>query len=151
MPASHKLAQAGLHKIKPFGADEAALVSTDAFTVGQAAPPSDAQRMLNWSDLMGAMDLWATNSSVTPIVQPVQALRPFPWLQADVDMIKGSYLFDIDQVSDTGVPLRIIQVSGYVCARAASATARPGRRGTCCRRELLIQQILEILATTTRR
>ena len=67
MSASQALAQAGLQPLKPFGADEAALVSTNAFTVGQAAlMVSDAQRMLNWSDLIYAMDLGAMNSSVTP-------------------------------------------------------------------------------------
>jgi histidine ammonia-lyase len=114
MSAAQALAQAGLQPLKPFGADEAALVSTNAYTVGQAALlVSDARRMLNWSDLIYAMDLQAMNSSVTPLAEPVQALRPFPWLRGTaarvLDMIKGSYLFELDELSDTGVPQRIIQ------------------------------------------
>jgi histidine ammonia-lyase len=50
---------------------------------------------------------------VTPIAAPVQASRPFRWLNADaartMDAISGSYLFNLDQLSSTGVPFRIIQ------------------------------------------
>jgi histidine ammonia-lyase len=125
MPAIQALAQAGLQPLQdqpgqfeapgaPFAADDAAVTSTNAFTVGQAALLLyDAQRMLNWQDLIYAMELNGMNSSVTPISAPVQASRPFKWINAEaarvMDMIKGSYLFELDQLSDTGVPLRIIQ------------------------------------------
>jgi histidine ammonia-lyase len=125
MPAIQALAQAGLQPLQdqpgqfeapgaPFAADDAAVTSTNAFTVGQAALLLyDAQRMLNWQDLIYAMELNGMNSSVTPISAPVQASRPFKWINAQaarvMDMIKGSYLFELDQLSDTGVPLRIIQ------------------------------------------
>jgi histidine ammonia-lyase len=143
MSASQALAQAGLQPLKPFGADEAALVSSNAFTVGQAALLiSDAQRMLNWGDLVYAMDLEAMNSSVTPLAEPVQASRPFPWLQATaarvLDMIKGSYLFDIDQVSDTGVPLRIIQDPESLRA-SSQRNGSAWQAWDLLRRELLIQ------------
>jgi histidine ammonia-lyase len=114
MSASQALAQAGLQPLQPFGADDGALASTNAYTVGQAALlASDSQKMLDWADLVYAMDLVGMNSSVTPISAPVQAARPFRWLnfgaQRVLDMIGGSYLFETDQLSDTGVPLRIIQ------------------------------------------
>jgi histidine ammonia-lyase len=125
MPASQALAQAGLQPLQdqaaqpeapgaPFAADDAAVTSTNSFTMGQAALLAyDAQRMLGWQDLIYAMELNGMNSSVTPIAAPVQSSRPFRFIQGDaarvMDMIKGSYLFEIDQVSDTGVPLRIIQ------------------------------------------
>jgi histidine ammonia-lyase len=125
MSALEALARAGLQPLQdqpgqfeapgaPFAADDAAVVSTNAFTVGQAALLLyDAQRMLNWQDLIYAMELNGMNSSVTPISAPVQASRPFKWINAEaarvMDMIKGSYLFELDQLSDTGVPLRIIQ------------------------------------------
>jgi histidine ammonia-lyase len=125
MPASEALARAGLRPLQdqpaayeapgaPFAADDAALTSTNAFTMGQAALLSyDAQRMLNWQDLLYAMDLEAMNSSVTPIAAPVQLNRPFSWLNGDasrvLNEISGSYLFNIDQTSSTGVPTRIIQ------------------------------------------
>jgi histidine ammonia-lyase len=125
MPAREALARAGLQPLQdqgpkleapgaPFAADDAAVTSTNAFTMGQAALlVSDAQQMLNWQDLVYAMELDGMNSSVTPISSPVQRSRPFSWLNADaarvLDLIKGSYLFTLDQVSSTGVPFRIIQ------------------------------------------
>ena len=125
MPASQALAEAGLQPLQdqraqfeapgaPFAADDAAVTSSNAFTMGQAALLLfDAQRTLNWQDLIYAMELNGMNSSVTPIAAPVQANRPFPWLNADaartLDQIRGSYLFRLDQLSSTNVPLRIIQ------------------------------------------
>jgi len=114
MPASQALAQAGLKRLEPFGADDGALASTNAYTMGQAALlVHDSRQMLDWADLLYAMDLTGMNSSVTPISAPVQAVRPFKWLNSAaarvLDTIRGSYLFDLDELSDTGVPLRIIQ------------------------------------------
>jgi histidine ammonia-lyase len=114
MTASQALSQAGLQPLQPFGYDDGALASTNAYTVGQAALlANDGQHMLNWADLIYAMDLEAMNSSVTPLSAPVQAARPFRWLNADaarvMDMIRGSYLFNLDQLSSTHVPFRIIQ------------------------------------------
>jgi histidine ammonia-lyase len=114
MPASQALTKAGLHPLQPFGSDDGALASTNAYTVGQAALLiNDSRGMLNWADLIYSMDLEAMNSSVTPLSAPVQAARPFRWLNADaarvMDMIKGSYLFKLDQLSSTHVPYRIIQ------------------------------------------
>ena len=114
MPASQALAQAGLKRLEPFGADDGALASTNAYTMGQAALlVHDGRQMLDWADLLYAMDLTGMNSSVTPISAPVQAVRPFKWLNSAaaraLDTIRGSYLFDLDELSDTGVPLRIIQ------------------------------------------
>ena len=125
MPALEALSRAGLRPLQdqpaqfeapgaPFAADDAAVTSTNAFTMGQAALlVYDAQRMLNWQDLIYAMELDGMNSSVTPIAAPVQGNRPFSWINADaarvLDMIAGSYLFNIDQTSSTGVPFRIIQ------------------------------------------
>ncbi len=114
MPASQALAEAGLQPLQPFGFDDGALASTNAYTVGQAALlVYDSQRVFNWADLIYAMDLEGMNSSVTPLSAPVQTARPFRWLNADaarvMDMIKGSYLFNLDQLSSTHVPFRIIQ------------------------------------------
>jgi histidine ammonia-lyase len=125
MTAAKALAAAGLKPLQdqapqpeapgaPFAADDAALTSTNAYTMGQAALlVYDTQQALNWQDLLYSMDLEGMNSSVTPLAAPVQANRPFPQLNADaarvLDIIKGSYLFNLDQVSATGVPTRIIQ------------------------------------------
>jgi histidine ammonia-lyase len=125
MPAAKALAAAGLKPLQdqvpqpeapgaPFAADDAALTSTNAFTMGQAALlVHDTQQALNWQDLLYGMDLEGMNSSVTPLGAPVRANRPFPWWNADaarvLDVIKESYLLNLDQVSATGVPGRIIQ------------------------------------------
>lgn len=107
MPASQALAEAGLKPLEPFGADQAALVSTNAYAQAQVVLLlEDARRLLEWTDLSYAMGLNGMNSSVTPISMPVQAMRPYEWLTWNssrvMDMIKGSYLFDDD-------PARIIQ------------------------------------------
>ncbi len=124
MSAAAALARAGLRPLQdqpaqkeapgaPFAADDAALTSTNAFSVGQAGLLAyDAEHMLNWQDLIYAMELDGMNSSVTPISAPVQFNRPFSWLNGDasrvMDEISGSYLFNIDQTNN-GVPTRIIQ------------------------------------------
>jgi len=73
MSAAEALARAGLQPIAPFAADDAALVSTNAFTAGQAALLAyDTKRMLDWAELSYAMDLQGMNSSVTPIASIVQ-------------------------------------------------------------------------------
>lgn len=107
MPAADALKAAGLKPLVPFGADDAAFFSTNAFAVAQAALlVADSQQMLEWTDIATAMALLGMNSSVTPISTPVQSNRPYPWLNWDaarvLDMIRGSYLFD-------GDPHRIIQ------------------------------------------
>ena len=61
---------------------------------------ADGQHALEWADLIYALDKIGLNSSLTPMVTPVQAERPFPWVNWDaariMDMLKGSFLFDDD-------------------------------------------------------
>ena len=107
MPAADALAKADLKPIQPFAADTNALTSSDAYATGIAAlTVDDAQRALDWADLIYAMDLNGMNSSITPLSTLVQRERPFKWLNWDAarvrEMIKGSYLFADD-------PHRIIQ------------------------------------------
>jgi histidine ammonia-lyase len=107
MSAAAALAQAGLRPVAPFGADDDAIDATNAFTTGQAALlVADGKNALDWADLIDAMDLNGMNSSITPLGRPVQDARPFQWLNWDaarlLDMIRGSYLFELD-------PARIIQ------------------------------------------
>jgi histidine ammonia-lyase len=101
MPAAEALKKAGLKPIVPFAADNNALTSSNAYATGQAALlVYDAQRALEWADVIYAMDLNGMNSSVTPLSAPVQADRPDKWLNWHagkiLTMIKGSYLFDAD-------------------------------------------------------
>jgi histidine ammonia-lyase len=101
MPAVEALKQAGLSPLAPFGADDSELQSSDAYAAGSAALLlHDAREALSWADLVFAVDLNGMNSSVSPLAQPVQANRPFKWLNWDaarvLEMLRGSYLFDID-------------------------------------------------------
>jgi len=108
MSAAAALAAAGLKPLQPSDVVyPSALISTNAFSVGQGALlVHDAKLALDWADLILAIDLEAMNSSVTPLTTPVQANRPLKYLNLEaarvLDMIKGSYLFDAD-------PKRIIQ------------------------------------------
>lgn len=102
MPAAEALRQAGLEPLAPFAADDSELQSSNAYTTGQAALLlNDARQALSWADLITAIDLNAMNSSISPLSQPVQASRPFKWLNWDaarvLGMLKGSYLFELDE------------------------------------------------------
>lgn len=102
MSALEALKQAGLTPLAPFGADDSELESSDAYATGQAALMlHDAREALSWADLIDAVDLNGMNSSVSPLAQPVQANRPFKWLNWDaarvLDMLRGSYLFELDE------------------------------------------------------
>jgi histidine ammonia-lyase len=102
MPAAQALKQAGLEPLVPFGADDSELESTNAYGTAQVALMLfDAREALSWTDLIYAVDLNGMNSSVSPLAQPVQANRPFKWLNWDaarvLDMLRGSYLFELDE------------------------------------------------------
>jgi histidine ammonia-lyase len=82
--AAAALKQAGLEPLAPFGADDSELESTNAYSTGQAALLLyDAREALSWADLIYAIDLNGMNSSISPLSQPVQANRPFKWLNWD--------------------------------------------------------------------
>lgn len=101
LPARQALAQAGLQPLVPFAADDAALVSTNAYSAGQAALLLfDSKRMQDWSDLTYSMSMLGLNSSVTPLVRVPQRARPFPYqnqlARRLLRLIRGSYLFDYE-------------------------------------------------------
>jgi histidine ammonia-lyase len=101
MRADQALKNAGLTPIHPFAADDNALTSSNAYATGQAALlVHDAKEALEWADLIYAIDLNGMNSSITPLSLVVQRDRPEKWLNWHaarvLDMIKGSYLFDVD-------------------------------------------------------
>lgn len=106
MAAAEALQKAGLRAIQPAPGDST-LGTINADVAGPSALlVANARDYLNWVDLAYAMDLDGMNSSVTPLFQPVQQLRPYRWINWDaarvLDMIKGGYLFEAD-------PARIIQ------------------------------------------
>ncbi len=97
MPAAEALAKAGLKPIHLEGNDEA-LGTTSALTAGFAALlVNDAGELIEWHDLIWAMDLDGMNGNVGPLSMPVQSTRPFPWANFAalrvLDMLRGSYLF----------------------------------------------------------
>ena len=101
MSAAEALKAAGLAPLAPFGADDSELESTNSYATGQVALLLyDAREALSWTDLIYAIDLNGMNSSLSPLAQPVQANRPFKWLNWDaarvLSMLKGSYLFELD-------------------------------------------------------
>jgi histidine ammonia-lyase len=107
MSAADALRRAGLKPIQPFAGDDYALDSTNAYAAGLAALlVEDARRVLEWADLVYAMDLEGMNSSITPLSWPVQVSRPQKWLNWQaarvLDMLQGSYLFEDD-------PKRVLQ------------------------------------------
>jgi histidine ammonia-lyase len=102
IPAAQALKQAALEPLSPTDADDSALESTNSYATGQVALLLyDSREALSWADLTYAIDLNGMNSSVSPLSLPVQANRPFKWLNWDasrvLDMLKGSYLFELDE------------------------------------------------------
>ena len=98
MPAVEALQKAGLKPIHMEGNDEA-LGTTSSQTAGTAALlVNDARQMLEWHDLIWAMELNGMNGSIGPLSMPVQSTRPFPWSNFAaarvLDMLKGSYVFN---------------------------------------------------------
>jgi histidine ammonia-lyase len=98
MRASDALHQAGLEPIEFAGAD-GNLITTSALTAGFAALlVNDLRQLIEWHDLIWAMDLNGMNGSIGPLSMPVQTTRPFPWANyaaaRTLDMIKGSYVFN---------------------------------------------------------
>jgi histidine ammonia-lyase len=98
MPAAEALAKAGLKPIHLEGNDEA-LGTTSAQTAGFAALlVNDSRDLIEWHDLIWAMDLDGMNGNVGPLSMPVQSTRPFPWANFAalrvLDMLRGSYVFD---------------------------------------------------------
>jgi histidine ammonia-lyase len=98
MPAAEALAKAGLKPIRLEGNDEA-LGTTSALTAGFAALlVNDARELIEWHDLIWAMDIDGMNGNVGPLSMPVQTTRPFPWANfaalRELDLLRGSYVFD---------------------------------------------------------
>ena len=127
MPAADALAKAGLKPTALMPGD-ATTGTVNADVAGPAALlVADAKSLLEWADLTYAMDLNGMNSSVTPLFAPVQANRPYRWINWDaarvLDMLKGSYLFQDEGDADPKIA-RIIQDpesmrAGYVRQGAA--------------------------------
>ncbi len=103
MKASEALAKAGL---KPLAGEFGGGTANSYADALATLMVYDGRKVLEWADLIHAMDKLGMNSSVTPMVPAVQLKRPFKWVAWDasrlMDMLKGSYLFEND-------PKRILQ------------------------------------------
>jgi len=107
MKASEALRRAGIKPIAPDGEGGGGVDAEDAYADALAALlVYDGRQALEWTDLICAMGKIGMNSSLTPMTAPVQANRPFKWVNWDaariMDMLRGSYLFEDD-------PGRILQ------------------------------------------
>ena len=101
MPAAQALSQAGLMPLTPVDDDYDALTQTEAYITGRTALlVADGRRMLEWSDLIFAMDLNGMNAGIAPLSVPAQENRPLKWTYWDarrvLDMVKGGYLLSED-------------------------------------------------------
>jgi histidine ammonia-lyase len=101
MPASQALQKAGLKPIRPAPGDDT-LTTVNADVTGMSALlVYDARQLLEWTDLVLAIDMNGMNTNPTRLFGAAQANRPFPWLVWQtarvLDMLKGSYLFNGDK------------------------------------------------------
>jgi histidine ammonia-lyase len=115
MPAAEASSERASSRSRRSAADDSQLESTNAYATGQAALLLyDAREALSWADLIYAIDLNGMNSSISPLTQPVQANRPFKWLNWDAARARdaaGSYLFDARRQTHhprSGEPARLL-------------------------------------------
>jgi histidine ammonia-lyase len=109
MPAAQALSQAGLKPLAPADDDFDAFVGTEAYAIGRTALlVADGRLMLEWSDLILAMDLNGMNAGIAPLSLPAQENRPLKWTYWDaarvLDMLKGSYLLTEDSADPRPYP-----------------------------------------------
>ncbi|HXA92743.1 MAG TPA: aromatic amino acid ammonia-lyase [Steroidobacteraceae bacterium] len=96
MKAAQALAQA---KLKALTGDVFFVGAENAYGDARAALLAvDGRLVLEWADLIYALDKLGMDSSITPMVSAVQAARPFKWVNWDaariMDILQGSYLFE---------------------------------------------------------
>jgi histidine ammonia-lyase len=98
MPALEALQKAGLKPIQPAPGDDTVTWVNADVTGMSALLVYDARHLLEWADLVLAIDMNGMNTNPTRLFGAAQANRPFPWLVWQtarvLDMLKGSYLFN---------------------------------------------------------
>lgn len=103
MSAAEALKRAGLKPLSTAIGGGTSNAYADALATLLVA---DGRELLEWADLIHALDKLGMNSSVTPLAPLVQEKRPFKWVAWDaarlMDILKDSYLFEDD-------PRRILQ------------------------------------------
>lgn len=128
MPALEALKAAGIEPLKPFGKDGLAILSSNAYAAGLAAlAVHDAEQMLATSQLVYALSLEGLNGNVSPLLEDVANLRPFPsYISATNELrglLAGSYLWQEDEKRILQDPLSF-RTAPYVLGSLADSLAR---------------------------
>lgn len=125
MPAHDAMRQAGLTPLVPVAKDGLSILSSNAYAAGIAAlVTEDARRLLDGGEAVLALALEGLNGNVSPLVEPVQNVRPFPAQMVAARRIRealdGSYLWQPDSTRRLQDPLSFRTASQvYGSARAA--------------------------------
>lgn len=101
------LREAGLSPLVPFAKDGLSILSSNAYAAGVAALLAhDARQLLDAGEVVAALSLEGLNGNVSPLLEPVQSLRPYPEQVAAAQRMRaildGSYLWR----ADPGRPLQ---------------------------------------------
>lgn len=101
MPAAQALQAAKIEPLKPFGKDGLAILSSNAYAAGLGALAiHDAEQMMASSEMVYALSLEGLNGNVSPLLDDVTALRPFPSYIGEAKklrtLLSGSYLWQQD-------------------------------------------------------
>ncbi|WP_234838066.1 HAL/PAL/TAL family ammonia-lyase [Sinorhizobium meliloti] len=128
MPAGEALKSAGIEPLKPFGKDGLAILSSNAYAAGLAALAiHDAEQLLSTSRLVYALSLEGLNGNVSPLLEDVAALRPFPsHLSSTAELralLEGSYLWQADDKRILQDPLSF-RTAPYLLGSFADSLAR---------------------------
>lgn len=110
MPAAQALRHAGLTPVQPFAKDALAIMSSNAYSAGQAALLAyDLERLLDQADLVFAASLEALNGNVAPLLADSLAARPYAGNTETANrvasLLKGSYLWNKDAARISQDPL----------------------------------------------
>lgn len=128
MPAKEALAAAGIEPLKPFGKDGLAILSSNAYAAALASIAiHDAEQLLETSKLVYGLSLEGLNGNVSPLLQDVTALRPFPSYVDSTsglrDVLAGSYLWQADEKRILQDPLSF-RTAPYLLGSFADSLAR---------------------------
>lgn len=128
MPAKEALGAAGIEPLKPFGKDGLAILSSNAYAAALASIAiHDAEQLLETSQLVYGLSLEGLNGNVSPLLEDVAALRPFPSYVTSTnelrDVLAGSYLWQADEKRILQDPLSF-RTAPYLLGSFADSLAR---------------------------
>ncbi len=128
MAAKEALSAAGIEPLEPFGKDGLAILSSNAYAAALASIAiHDAEQLLETSQLVYALSLEGLNGNVSPPLEDVAALRPFPsYINSTAglsDVLAGSYLWQADEKRILQDPLSF-RTTPYLLGSFADSLAR---------------------------